>query len=59
MEETISKRGKKIVKWGHGLVVFLTKEAKELGWDDKTFVRISVIKDGNKKKVSIEEMARV
>jgi len=41
--KTLSKRGKKIVKWGPGFVVFVTREIKDLGWDDKTFVRVSVI----------------
>ncbi len=55
----IAKRGKKIVKWGPGYVVFVTKEIRDLGWDDKTFVRVSVIEDDKKKKLLIEEMGRV
>ncbi len=56
----IAKRGKKIVKWGPGYVIFVTREIRDLGWDDKTFVRVSVIEDeGRKKKILIEEMGRV
>ena len=59
MEEVISKRGKKLVKWGPGLVVFLTKEARELGWGSDSLVRVSVVKDKDNKKVVIEEVGKV
>ena len=59
MEEVIGKRGKKLVKWGPGLVVFLTKEAKVLGWGSDSLVRVSVVKDNDKKKIVIEEVGKV
>ena len=59
MEEVISKRAKKIVKWGLGMVVFVTTEAKELGWDPNSLVRVCVVKDGNVKKITIEEIGRL
>lgn len=55
--EQLTKRGKKIVKWGPGYVVFITKEAKSFGWDDKTFVRL--IADKKTKKIIIEELGKV
>jgi len=44
-ETILSMDKRKIVKWAQGYVVFLTKEAKEFGWDDKTKVTVSAIRD--------------
>jgi hypothetical protein len=44
-EETLSLNEKKIVRWGEGLVVFITGEAKRFEWDDKTRVKIAAVKD--------------
>jgi hypothetical protein len=44
-EETLSLNEKKIVRWGEGLVVFITTEAKRFEWNDKTRVKIAAIKD--------------
>ena len=55
MEEM--KSGKKIVKWGPGFVVFITREARVFGWNDKTFVR--VIADKKSKRITIEELGKV
>lgn len=39
IEKSMGKRIKKLVKSGHdGLTVFVTPEAKELGWSSKTHV---------------------
>jgi len=46
-----SKKVKKLVRWHDNFVVFLTPEAKALGWNDKTIVKISVA-DG---KIVIEK----
>lgn len=36
---------KKINRLGTGYVVFVSKEAKELGWDHKTKVSVAVVED--------------
>lgn len=36
---------KKIIPWATGLAIFLTKEAKALGWSDKDHVIITSFKD--------------
>lgn len=46
-----SKRAKKLVRWHDNLVVFVTPEAKALGWNDRTIVKVSVA-DG---KIIIEK----
>ena len=38
---------KKIVPWGNGLALYLTKESRKLGWDKTTTVIISVIEEKN------------
>jgi len=38
-----SKRAKKLVRWHDNLVVFVTPEARTLGWSDKTIVKVSVV----------------
>lgn len=38
-----SKRAKKLVRWHDNYVVFVTPEAKALGWGDKTIVKVSVV----------------
>lgn len=55
-EKIISKRAKKLVRWHSSYVVFLTPEVKDLKWDDKTNVKISVIEDKNDKKIVIEKL---
>ena len=55
-EELLSKNVKKIIKWGKGLSVFITKEAKLLDWDDSTYVVIEVIKDKNENRIVIKRV---
>ncbi|VVB66444.1 Uncharacterised protein [Candidatus Gugararchaeum adminiculabundum] len=43
--ETLNLSTKKVVKWGPGLVVFINKEAKMLGWDEKTKITVELAKD--------------
>ncbi len=57
--EIVSKRGKKVCKWGPGMAVMLTKEAREIGWDTNTFLRVIVIDTKDGKKVVLEEMGSV
>ena len=59
-ERIISKRGKKIVKWGPGLAVLITKEARKIGWDSNTFLRVIVIVDeAGKTRIILEKMGSV
>jgi hypothetical protein len=51
MAKIRSKRAKKLVRWHDNLVVFVTPEAKALGWGDNTIVKVSVV-DG---KIVIEK----
>ncbi len=53
---TLVKNVKKVIRWGKGLSVFITKEARILGWDDKTHVIISVIEDEEGRKIVIREL---
>ena len=53
------KSGKKVVVWGKGLVVFITKEARELGWDNRTMLRVSVENDDGKKYIKLEKLGRI
>jgi hypothetical protein len=46
-----SKKAKKLVRWHDNYVIFVTPEAKALGWSDRTIVKVSVI-DG---KIIIEK----
>lgn len=55
METVISKRAKKLVAHHSNYVVFVTPEAKELGWNDKTIVTVSIIETDGKKRIVIEK----
>lgn len=57
--KVISKRGKKVVKWGPGMAVLITKEAKLIGWNTDTFLRLLVVNDGKQKRIILEEIGRV
>jgi len=46
---------KKIVPWGNGLAVYLTKEANELGWDRNTKVVVYAIEDQDGKGILIRK----
>lgn len=46
---------KKLVRWGEGYVVFITPEAKKFGWNDKTKLKISAIKDSEGDAIIIRE----
>lgn len=51
------KKAKKIIRWGKGLVVFVTTEAKELGWNDRTLVAVSINDD--RKFIKLEKIAEI
>lgn len=53
------KRAKKIIRWGKGLVVFITTEAKELGWDDRILLSVSIDEKEGKKFLKLEKIARL
>ena len=50
-EEILTKRVKKVIHWGKGLAVFITSEAKQLGWTDKDHVVITITKEGADEKI--------
>lgn len=55
MEETLARHVKKVIKWGKGYSIFITTEAKLFGWNDKTYVTISVVKDKGEEKIIIRK----
>lgn len=55
MENVIAKKAKKVVRWHDNYVVFVTPEAKQLGWDNKTIVTVSLVEVDGKKKIVIEK----
>lgn len=55
MENILSKRAKKLVHWHDNYVVFVTPEAKELDWNDKTIVTVSIVETDGKKRIVIEK----
>lgn len=36
---------KKIIRWGNGYAIYITQEAKKVGWNDKDYVRVRIAKD--------------
>ena len=56
MKEIISENVKKVHNWSNGYGIYVTKEAKILKWNQKTFVKISVVKEDGKEKVVIEKV---
>ena len=55
-EEILAKSVKKVIKWGKGLSVFVTKEAKMFKWDDKTYVSVIAVKDGAGARIIIKKL---
>jgi hypothetical protein len=56
MEETLTKNVKKVIKWGQGLAVFITTEAKLLGWTSKDHVIISTVREGKEEKIILTRL---
>ena len=52
----MSVNEKKIVKWGIGSVVFITKEVKRFGWDTNGKVKVSAVENGDNMKIIIKEL---
>ncbi|MEW6222920.1 MAG: hypothetical protein AB1476_06445 [Candidatus Hadarchaeota archaeon] len=53
--EKVRKRAKKLVRQHDNLIVFITPEAKALGWSDRTIVKVSVVDERGEKKIVIEK----
>jgi len=53
MRKVNNTRAKKLVRWHNSYVVFLTPEIKALGWNERTIVKVSILKD--EKKIVIEK----
>ena len=51
--EPLTMNVKKIISWGTGLAVFVTKEAKVLGWTDKNYVIITSMRDKDGESIVI------
>jgi len=54
----LSLTDKKIVRWGTGWVVFVTTEAKRLGWTDKNDVTVAAIEDEEGEAILIRKAAK-
>jgi hypothetical protein len=54
-EETLSLNERKVVRWAQGLVVFITREAKNFEWDDKTRVKIAAVRDAKGEAIVIRK----
>lgn len=55
-EEILTKTVKKVIKWGKGLSVFVTKEAKAFGWNDKTYITVSAVRENGEEKIIIKKI---
>ncbi len=44
---------KKIIRWATGFAVFVTKEAKELGWNDKDQIVMTAFLDKDGEGIEI------
>ncbi|MBU3957847.1 MAG: hypothetical protein KKB25_02125 [Nanoarchaeota archaeon] len=55
-EKVLAVNVKKIIRWATGYAIFVTKEAKELGWNDKTRVLVSAIEDDKGKGITVREV---
>ncbi|MEE8168480.1 MAG: hypothetical protein V3T58_06370 [Candidatus Hydrothermarchaeales archaeon] len=54
-ERIISKKAKKLVRWHDNYVVFVTPEAKQANWNEKTIVKVSLVEKNGEKKIIIEK----
>lgn len=52
-KEVLSMNIKKIVPWATGYAAFLTKECKELGWNDKDQIIITAFRDDGGEGIEI------
>ena len=59
MRTAVSEEIKKIHNWANGYGIYITKEAKKLGWKQKTYVKVSIIKDDDGKEKILIEKAKI
>ena len=53
------RKAKKVINWGKGMVVFVTTEAKKIGWDDRTLVAVSIDDSKGEKSIKIEKIGKI
>jgi len=51
--EVLSINVKKVIPWATGLALFVTKEARTLGWTDKDHVMITAFRDKDGEGIEI------
>jgi len=51
--ENLSINVKKVIPWASGLALFITKEARTLGWTDKDHVMMTAFKDKDGEGIEI------
>lgn len=56
-EEIVHKKAKGLVSRQGNYVIFVTPEAKMLGWGSDTVIKVSVVKDGKERWLKIEKVA--
>lgn len=56
MKEVLAKNVKKILRWGNGLAIFITKESRKLGWKKGEFVSVSAIRDRDGERILIRKV---
>ncbi len=54
-KKTLTMAVKKIIRWSTGYAVYVTKEAKALGWDDKTHIVMKAVKDDEGEAIVIRK----
>jgi len=37
--DNLAENVKKVLRWGNGLAIFLTKECKQLNWKEGTYIK--------------------
>ena len=47
---------KKVIPWGTGLALLITKEAKKAGWTDKDYVMITTYKNNGEYSIEIKKV---
>jgi hypothetical protein len=55
--ETISINVKKVIPWATGLALFITKEARHLGWTDKDQVILTAFRDAEGEGIEVRRAA--
>ncbi len=53
--KTLTMETKKVVPWGNGLAIYVTKEAKSLNWNRNTRVVLYTIEDEAGKAIVVRK----